>query len=182
MASIPKILREVFSERNILVISLTSMLYRIFNRFWRMWWTLYLLELGASLPIVGLLAMIQNASMLIFQLPGGILADRFGRKRVIIIGTSLRILTPILLLLGRTWQEFIPGMVMNAVASLYMPALNAIIAESLPSERRGAAFGAYRTVTSIPQIFMPIISGMYMDIMGIKAYRIIPFVSPIGFC
>jgi MFS family permease len=86
---------------------------------------------------------------------------------VIVFGTFLRVIAPIFLLFARSWYWVIPGIVLNSVASLYSPAFNAIIAESLPQERRGAAFGAYRMMTSIPQIFMPVVSGYYLDIMGI---------------
>ena len=162
------ILKEVFSNRNVLAISSTNMLYHIFNGLWELWWTLYLIEvLGTPITIVGLLATIQNTSRILFQLPGGIIADRIGRKKVIVIGTSFRFIAPIFLLTARTWHWVAPGMVLNAVASLYSPAFNAIIAESLPQERRGAAFGAYRMMTSIPQIFMPVVSGYYLDIMGV---------------
>jgi MFS family permease len=165
---VASILREVFSNRNVLAISSTNMLYHIFNGLWQLWWTLYLIEvLGTPITIVGLLATIQNTSRILFQLPGGIIADRIGRKRVIVFGTSLRVIAPIFLLFARSWYWVIPGMVLNSVASLYSPAFNAIIAESLPQERRGAAFGAYRMMTSIPQIFMPVVSGYYLDIMGI---------------
>jgi MFS family permease len=159
--------KEVLSERNISVISVTTCLYQAFMRLWFMWWSLYLLELGTPIEIVGVMAMIQDVSRLAFQFPGGMMADRFGRKRIIILGASLRLLTPIFLLLGNTWQELIPGIILNSASNIYMPALNAIIAESLPSKRRGAAFGAYRTLTSIPQIVMPVLSGIYMDYMGI---------------
>lgn len=162
------ILREVFSNRNVLAISSTNMLYHIFNSLWQLWWTLYLIEeLNTPITIVGLLATIQNTSRILFQLPGGIIADRIGRKRVIVIGTSLRVIAPTLMLTARSWHWVAPGMVLNAVASLYSPAFNAIIAESLPQERRGAAFGAYRMMTSIPQVFMPVVSGYYLDLMGI---------------
>jgi len=166
---VASILREVFSNRNVLAISSTNMLYHIFNGLWELWWTLYLIEvLGTPITIVGLLATIQNTSRILFQLPGGIIADRIGRKRVIVFGTSLRVIAPIFLLFARSWYWVIPGMVLNSVASLYSPAFNAIIAESLPQERRGAAFGAYRMMTSIPQIFMPVVSGYYLDLMGIS--------------
>ena len=69
--------------------------------------------------------------------------------------------------LAPTWQWFIPGIILNAMSSLYMPTFNAIIADSLPSKKRGSAFGAYRTITSIPQVVMPIVSGIYLDRMGI---------------
>lgn len=144
------------------------MLYHIFNSLWELWWSLYLLEvLNTSITIIGLLATIQNTSRILFQLPGGIIADRIGRKKVIVFGTGLRVLSPILLLLAKSWVWVIPGIILNSVASLYGPAFNAIIAESLPQERRGAAFGAYRALTSLPQVFMPAVSGYYLAIMGV---------------
>lgn len=160
--------REVFSERNIVVLAGTSMLYQVFNSLWQLWWSLYLLEvLNTPIAVIGVLSTIQNSAQILFQLPGGMLADRIGRKKVIVIGTSLRIIGPFLLVLAPSWQWVIPGIIINAISSLYMPAFNAIIAESLPNEKRGAAFGAYRTVTSIPSIVMPIISGIYIDVMGV---------------
>ncbi len=145
------------------------MLYNIFNGLWELWWSLYLIEeLNTPVKIVGILATIQNTSRILFQLPGGALADKIGRKKVIVYGTALRVIAPIFLFTARTWHWVIPGMVINAMASLYSPAFNAIIAESLPQERRGAAFGAYRFITSLPQVFMPVVSGYYLEVMGIS--------------
>jgi MFS family permease len=162
------ILKQVFSNRNVLTISSTNMLYHIFNSLWELWWTLYLIEeLKTPITIVGLLAAIQNTSRILFQLPGGIISDRIGRKRVIVFGTGMRIVAPLFLLTANSWHWVVPGMVLNSIASIYVPAFNAIIAESLPQERRGTAFGAYRMLTSTPQIFMPVVSGYYLSQMGI---------------
>ncbi len=160
------IFKEIFSERNIIVVSVTTTLYQAFNQLWQTWWTLYLVAIDTPIPIIGLLAMIQDFSRIAFQFPGGILADRFGRKKVVLIGTAMRVVGPLLMFLGRTWQQVLPGMIVNSIAQFYMPAFNSLIAESLPDNRRGAAFGAYRTITSIPQIFMPALSGIYMDQVG----------------
>ena len=171
---VASILKQVFSNRNVLAISTTNMLYQIFNGLWQLWWTLYLIdELNTPIYIVGLLATIQSGSSILFQLPGGILADRIGRKKVIIFGTGLRVIAPIFLFTARSWQWVVPGVILNATTSLYMPAFNALIAESLPKERRGTAFGAYRMMTSIPGIFMPVVSGYYLEVMGVaKGVRI----------
>jgi len=67
-----------------------------------------------------------------------------------------------------SWEWVIPGVVLNSLSSIYMPAFNAIIAESLPKENRGTAFGAYRMLTSLPSIFMPVISGYYIERMGLE--------------
>ncbi len=165
--SMASIFKQVFSERNLIITSSTNLLYQAFNQLWRLWWSLYLVEIGAPIPIVGLLAMVQETSMILFQLPGGMLADRFGRKKVIMFGTGLRVAAPLIMVLGRTWQQVAPGIILNAVSGLYLPALNAIIAESIPFDRRGAAYGAYRAITNSPQIFMPVISGIYISRLGI---------------
>lgn len=162
-------LKEVFSNRNIVAISSTNMLYTIFNGFWELWWSLYLVEvLGVSATIVGLLATIQNTGRILFQLPGGMLADRIGRKKVIVYGTALRVIAPVFLYFANSWIWVAPGMIINSVASIYMPAFNALIAESLPEDKRGAGFGAYRFMTGIPSIFMPLVSGYWLDVMGLE--------------
>jgi MFS family permease len=164
-----KLVKEVFSVRNVAVISFTSSLYQVFNQLWNLWWSLYLLNvMEAPIFVVGLISTVQSSSQILFQLPGGVLADRIGRKKVIILGTTLRIIGPVLLLLAPSWEWVIPGMIFNAMSALYMPAFNAIIADSLPRERRGTAYGVYRTVTSIPNIVMPILSGIYIDAMGLE--------------
>lgn len=84
--------------------------------------------------------MVQSTSQLLFQLPEGIVADRIGRKNVIVFGTGLMVVVPVLLLMVRSWIWVIQGMAINAVASLYSPAFNTMIAESLPTERSGTAF------------------------------------------
>ncbi len=89
------ILKEVFSNRNILAIGSTNMLFQVFNALWETWWSLYLLEvLNTPIEIVGLLATLQSTSQILFQLPGGIVADRIGRKKVIIVGTAIRTIAP----------------------------------------------------------------------------------------
>ncbi len=162
------ILIEVFSNRNILAIGTTNMLYQVFNGLWELWWSLYLLEeLKTPVVIIGMLAAIQNTSQILFQLPGGIIADRIGRKKVIVFGTALRTIAPLLLFFAKSWQLVVPGLILNSMSSLYGPAFNAIISESLPKDRRGSAFGAYRMFTSVPQIFMPVVSGYYFDMFGL---------------
>lgn len=47
---------------------------------------LYLLRHGYSLPVVGLLQTLQTTLMVVLDLPAGILADRWGRKRTLVLG------------------------------------------------------------------------------------------------
>ncbi len=128
---------------------------------------MYLLELGATTEIIGLIAMIQSTAQLIFQLPGGILADRIGRRKVIVYGSMFRLITPIVFLFATSWEMVLPGVICQAVASVYMPAFNALIAESLPHEDRGAAFGAFRMITMLPLVITGFLGGVFMDHFGV---------------
>jgi len=162
-------MKEVFSNRNILTIGLTTSLWTLCNSGWRPFWSIYLTEeLGADLLAVGLLSTIQTADQFLFQLPGGVLADKYGRRKIIVYGTSLRLLSPIIYWFSTHWTHTILAVIINGAASVYTPAFNAIIADSLPEEKRGAGYGAYRTLTSMPRIFSPLIGGYAMDVLGYK--------------
>ena len=172
-------IREVFSNKNIVAIAITTSMITLSDMGWRPFWGLYLKnELGASMAAVGLLSMIQSSERLVFQLPGGILADRWGRRKIILVGTALRILTPILYLFATHWTHVFWALLINGATSVYMPAFNAIIADSLPETERGAGYGAYRMITSLPQVFSPVIGGIIMDSFGyMEGVRIFLFVS-----
>jgi MFS family permease len=164
-----RVAKDVFSNKNILVIALTTSLISITDMGWRPFWGLYLTkELGASIAAVGLLSTIASSENLLFQLPGGLLADKYGRRKIIIFGTALRFIPPLIYLWATDWTQVIPALLVNGATSIYMPAFNAIIADSLPEEERGAGYGAYRTITSSPQIFGPIIGGVLMDSFGYR--------------
>ena len=159
--------REVFSNRNIIAISVTTSLWSFVSMGYRPYWTVYLQDyLGASVTQIGLFSMVSTAESLLFQLPGGLLADRYGRRRIILLGTFLRTFGPIIYLLAPSWEWVIPGALASGITSLYMPAFTAIVAESLPSKRRGSGYGVYNTITRIPRIFATLIGGMVIDSYG----------------
>ena len=134
---------------------------------WNPFWAKYMKDyLGATGTIIGMFSMISTAENLLFQLPGGLLADRYGRKKIIVLGTFLRTFSPAIYLIAPSWEWIIPAAIVNGAASLYMPAFNAIVADSLPEKRRGAGYGAYNMVSTIPMMFSPIIGGYAIEIYG----------------
>jgi MFS family permease len=172
-------LKIVFSNKNITTIAITTSMITLCDMCWRPFWPLYLKNaLGASVWSISVLSMLSQSERLIFQLPGGVLADRFGRRKIIVYGTALRIFTPFLYLWATDWVTVIPALILNGVTSIYMPAFNAIIADSLPDDERGAGYGAYRMITSTPQIFSPLIGGYLLDTMGLEeGFRLFMYFS-----
>jgi MFS family permease len=135
-----------------------------------LWWTfqsLYILDLGASKEILGMLFMFQTITTLAFQFPAGIAADRLGRKKLILWGAFIRCIPPLIYLAANHWTFFIPGMLVNALSSIDIPAWNALVIESLPLESRGAGYSLYRTLTAISGVFMMPLGGILLDLMGV---------------
>jgi MFS family permease len=134
---------------------------------WFPYRSLFILELGATKELLGLLLMLETLGQIIFQLTGGILADRLGRRRVIVYSSFFRIASPIIYLFSTHWTHLAPGMILNSAAMLGMPAINALIAESLPQKSRGAGYATYRMVTWMPMIVTSLLGGILMDYYGI---------------
>jgi MFS family permease len=162
-----KIMRETFSNRNIVVVTLSQALF-MFTAF--LWWpyrSLYIVELGGTKEQLGLLLMLETISGIIFQLPGGILADRLGRKKLLIVSSGIRMLSPLVFLYSAGWIHTAPGFILSSAGMLGMPAMNALIAESIPPENRGSGIAMYRTVTSMPMIVTSLMGGVIMDYFGV---------------
>ncbi len=135
-----------------------------------LWWpyrSLFILELGASKETLGMLLMIETLGQVVFQLPGGVLADRFGRKKVIVLGTAFRVGSCLVYLLSAHWLHTAPALLLASAGMLGLPAMTALIAESLPEDRRSAGFAAYRTVTWMPMIVTNLLGGVFMDYFGV---------------
>ncbi|MCX6642974.1 MAG: MFS transporter [Candidatus Bathyarchaeota archaeon] len=159
--------KEVITNRNILGIALTTSMWSLVQMGWYPFWSAYMVDyLGASVAVLGIFSAISTSQNLLFQLPGGILADRYGRKKIIVAGTFLRVFSPIIYYFATTWQWVVVGAVIDGFASLYMPAFSAIIADSLPQKRRGAGYGAYNMITTLPSMFAPVIGGIAMEKYG----------------
>jgi len=160
--------KSVFSNRNILVVSTTQIFETFFSTVYQSFWTLYLMEeLGFSIPMVALLHTIQRSENLLFSLPGGILADRIGRKKVTLISAGTRIISPILYLLADSWEIIFLATIFVAMRSLGTPAYDAMVAESLPRSRMGTGYAVLNMCRRAPSLVGPFIGGVLMESMGL---------------
>lgn len=167
MSSFLSSLRRVLSDRNVRVLTVADVLFLFGGTLWWPFQSLYILELGASKEILGMLMMLQSLTMLLFQIPGGILADRLGRRRVIILASFLKCVPPIIYILSDSWALLIPAILIGALASMDMPAWNALLADSLPPEIRGTGWGVYSALISVSGVFTAPLGGFMIDLKGV---------------
>jgi len=169
MAPITKTIRDMMKSRNLMVITLTQSLFMLTASLWWPYWSLYILELGVSKTLLGMIFMAETVAQLAFQIPGGVLTDRIGRKKMIIMGSALRATSPLVYVLTGSWQFVLVGMFITQMSNMMIPAIDALIAESTSVEHRAMGYGTFRMMTLLPQIFTPFIGGMITDALGVYA-------------
>ena len=158
---------EFLSNRNILIIMIVQTLGTFVAWLWWPYKSLFILELGSTTETLGLLVMIETLGGMFLQIPGGVLADRYGRKKVILASTILGLGSPIIYILATNWVHLIPALVLASTSSMSRGAMSALIAESLPDDKRGSGFAAISFVQKIPNVFTGVIGGMLMDHFGV---------------
>lgn len=129
-------------DRNVLLLSLTSMLMNFGTQAFYVFIPLYLLSLGASILDIGFVYVGMGVATYLFPFLGGALADRFGRKWIIVFGNALGFGIYLALFDANTWTvALVVLLVATTVAAVVQPAFSSSIAESVDHKNRGNAFG-----------------------------------------
>jgi len=124
---------------------------------------LYIEALGGSATEIGLVYALGGLAGLILYPVGGYIADHRGRVKLVSIATYLFALSFIPFIIAQNWVMLAVGYFTQQLVLFYMPAVNAIMADSLPVHRRGIGFA---TITAIPQavgLLSPFIGGYLID-------------------
>ena len=75
------------------------------------------------------------------------------------MGSVFRVISPNIYALTGTWHFVVLGMVITQASNMMIPAIEALIAESVPKENRGLGFGVFRMLIILPQIFTAYLGG-----------------------
>lgn len=155
-----KTLEFISLETNVLVLSITGFLLNFAAQTFQPFTSLYLMSLGADINQVGLAFAFLSFAIAIVTLPGGMIADRFGRKMLIVAGNFTGFLCYFLLVLMGSWQlAVIILFIQSLMSTFYQPAYTAIIAESVPDKERGNAFGTFFFIVFIGYFIGPMVGG-----------------------
>lgn len=97
-------------------------------------------------------------------LVGGVLGDRFGRKRIFMIGTALFTLASIGCALSTAVGPLIAARAIQGIgAALLVPGSLALISATYPQSERGAAIGTWSAFSGITAAIGPVIGGYLVD-------------------
>jgi MFS family permease len=104
----------------------------------------------------------------IYQYPGGVLADRLGRRRALVLFNLLAILGYALYLASTHWSLILIGTFFVAAwSSMSLPATFAVIGDSLDRRRRAIGFSVQSILQRLPIIVAPTIGGWLLQTSGV---------------
>ncbi|HVO36767.1 MAG TPA: MFS transporter, partial [Candidatus Acidoferrum sp.] len=116
--------------------------------------------LGGTPLIIGIMEFSSFIALASVQFLGGYLADKHGRRDIIVTFTFAIAFANLFCALAPSWHFLLFGIVLQNIFLIYQPALQAIVADSIPTEKRGMGFSTIMLVNNAATVFSPIIAGV----------------------
>ena len=158
--------------RNNQLYMLSNFLFAFGTGLWLNLRPLFLADLGAAPKQIGLALAIGGLSAGFLPIPAGIISDRFGPRRVIILSWVMAFLGAILTALAPTWQFATLGIVVWSLTMAANPAVTSFVMLSMPVELRGEnlekAFSWVFRVWPFAMLFAPAMGGWIANRWGIR--------------
>ncbi len=153
---------------NVLVLTICSILWRMSIDIIWPFLSLYVMALGGEYETIGQVMAVGNlASMILYPL-GGYLADYQGRIKVMAYMTFVYSGTFLIFVFTDNWQWVAVGMFMQSLVTFYIPAMQALMADSIPASKRGIGFAATMAIPGAFGVASPLIGGWFIDTYGVK--------------
>ena len=131
----------------------------------------FVVALGGTAASLGIIDFWKYMIMAIVAIPGGFLADRHGRRWLIVSGTFIMAISYVFNFLATHWYFILLGTIVNSFSLIYQPALIALLQDSLGSKNRGtgtAMMNVAFSLTFIGSIFANMILPCFGEVFGMR--------------
>ncbi|WP_141505122.1 MFS transporter [Paenibacillus luteus] len=139
----------------------------------------YVFQTTHSATAVSLVTLCTFLPMILLSPVGGVLADRFDRRLMMLLGdggSALGLIYIVIVMFSgeaQLWQLCVGVTISSIFASLTDPAYKATITDLLPEEQFAKASGLVQLAGSSKYLFSPILAGMLLAVVDIEALLII---------
>jgi len=117
-------------------------------------------NLGTSLIYVTLMLVLFNITYALTALPAGVLSDRLGRRRLIATGWFIYALVYLgFALASEPWQVWLLFAFYGVYYGIVEGVARAFVADLVPAEKRGTAYGLYHGVVGLTLLPASLIAG-----------------------
>ena len=140
---------------------------------------LYIFQKTGSAADMALLTLLGFLPALVLKVPAGVLADRYDRRLLMMIGDSLSGLGVLFILIcmlkgdAALWQIYVGTTISSVFSALLEPSYTATITDLLTKEQYSKANGLVSIAGSARYLFSPVIAGFLLAVSDIKLILII---------
>jgi len=129
---------------------------------------LYLKELGADPVAIGSILATASAVTAFTHIPAGYLADRFGRKHLILFSWTLTAVALLVMHLARSLEGFVAGLILFMFANFVMAPLTAYIVEARGAQSVQRALTMSFSGYGIGNVMSPAVGGLLGRTYGLR--------------
>ncbi len=142
----------------------------------------YIIALGGTPLIIGLLNGMDNLLSALYSFPGGFLADRLGYKRTLLIFNLLAVLGySIVIMVPSSWAVIVGAVFFLSWSAISLPATMGLVADVLPQNKHGMGVSMHSMVRRVPMALGPLIGGGLISAFGMVRGVRYAFFAAIGF-
>ncbi|MGQ9726177.1 MAG: MFS transporter [Candidatus Bathycorpusculaceae bacterium] len=124
---------------------------------------------GKDFPMaLGIIGLANWVAMAIVAFPGGYLADKYGRRKLITTMTFVMALSNLFFAFAPSWHFILIGTIVHSLCLIYQPALFAMVQDSLPPERRGMGSSIIQLIHGTFNTPGPAIAGFLLLAFGLE--------------
>ena len=127
----------------------------------------YVEALGGTGMGLGIIGFSNFLAMALVAIPGGFLADKYGRRWLIATMTFGLAFSYVFFALAPSWHFILIGTIVQSLCLIYQPALFAMVQDSLPAERRGAGSSLIQMIHGTFNTPGPVIGGFLILLFGL---------------
>lgn len=156
-------------EPNIVAVSVTMFLLGCGENLWKRFLPKYLQSLGAPVTAIGLFGTVEDFLDGVYQYPGGWIADRFGRRRALMLFISIAATGYAVYFFMSAWPiAFLALALVMAWTSMAAPTLFAVVGDALPTNKRTMGFTVQSVLKRVPIVIAPVLGGLAVAHFGIR--------------
>ena len=161
--------RRLGLERRVGALAAGLFVYGFGEELWFRYLPEYLRVLGASAFAVGLFGTAKDLLDAAYAYPGGVLSDRLGTRRALLLFGSLTTAGFAVYLLWPSVAGIFLGLLLVLCwQSLGLPATFALIGEELKGGRRIAGFTVQAILKRVPIVLAPPLGGLLLEKLGMR--------------
>jgi MFS family permease len=156
-------------ERNTGIAAGAMFLLALGENLWIRFLPKYLEALGAPVLAIGAYGSTEDFLDAVYQYPGGLAGDRYGRRRALLLFIGLAAIGYAIVALAPAWPVVLAGMVfVMAWSSMASPTLFAVVGDALPSQRRALGFSIQSILRRVPIAVAPTVGGFLIAAHGVR--------------